>query len=162
MERSHEPPPSLPAWYGVRYPTLENLEAFGWDLGASVVYGRISNGIYFPSNDDYGIPAILAIPDHSSPLAKIWSLSHELGHLVLHLGYTSPWTRAKQETHADRWAACALIPRARILEHGNASLDSSIGALSAHYEDLPLENRQVRRLAGKIAHMRLRALKEVA
>ena len=76
--------------------------------------------------------------DHWSPFAKIWSLSHELGHLVLHFGYTSPWTRAKQETQANRWAACALIPKARILKHGNASRDAFIGALSDHDEDLPL------------------------
>jgi len=118
----------------------------------------VSKGAYFPAFEDYGIPAVLVVPDHSSALARAWSLAHELGHLVLHLGYTSPWSRAKQETQAERWAACALIPEGRVQKHGNASLDAFIGALSAHFEDLPLENCPARRLAAKIARIRLKAI----
>lgn len=148
-------------WYGVRYPTLEDLEAYAWDLGSIVVFSNRQKGIYFPPDTEAGAPAVLGIPDHSSMLAKAWSLAHELGHLVLHLGYASPWTRAKQETQAERWAAGGLIPEARIQKHGNACTDSMIAALSAHYEDLPLIDCDARRLAGKIAKIRLATIKGV-
>lgn len=155
--------PKLPAWYGLHYPTLEDLETYAWNLGASVVYGRISKGSYLAPIEEYGVPAVVIVPDRSSPLARTWSLAHELGHLVLHLGYISPWMRAKQETQADRWAACALIPEARIQQYANASLDAFIGALSAHYENLPLMDCQQRRLAAKIARIRLQTIaREVA
>jgi hypothetical protein len=156
---------ALPPWYGLHYPTIEDLEAFAWELGARVIYGEgnIGKGAYFPAFEDYGIPAVLAVPNHSNHLAKVWSLAHELGHLVRHFGYTSPWTRAKQETQAERWAACALIPEARIREYRNASLDAFIGALSAHFEDLPLYDCPQRKLAGKIARIRLQTIaREVA
>jgi Zn-dependent peptidase ImmA (M78 family) len=156
---------ALPHWYGLHYPTIEDLEAYAWELGAKVVYGNgnISKGAYFPAFEDYGIPAVLVVPNHSSHLAQIWSLAHELGHLVLHMGYTSPWTRAKQETQAERWAACALIPEARIRKYENASLDAFIAALSAHFEDLPLHDCPQRKLAGKIARIRLKSvIQEVA
>ena len=54
------------------------------------------------------------------------------------------------------WAACALIPEARIRAHRNACLDAFVGALSAHFEDLPLTNCASRRLAGRIAKIRLK------
>lgn len=158
MPRRNDHGVPLPSWYGQTYPTQDNLLDFAWDLGAAVTFGRVSKGAYFPANPDYGEDAVLVVPDHNEDLPKIWSLVHEVGHLVLHLGYTSPWTRAKQETQAERWGACALIPQERIRAHKNASVDAFIGALSLHYQDVPPENCAVRRLAARIARIRLQAL----
>jgi hypothetical protein len=44
--------------------------------------------------------------------------------------------------------------------YANASEDAMVAALSAHYEDLPLVECPQRDLAGYIASIRLRALRE--
>lgn len=146
-------------WFGHRYPTMEDMEAFAWDLGAVVLIGPSPAPVYFP--EELGDPVIL-IPDDMGPLATAWALAHELGHLVQHAGAKTCHTRGRDEAAADRWAACALIPEARIRSHANASLDAFVGALSAHYEDLPLTDCPARRLAGRIAQVRLRSVREVA
>lgn len=156
--RSVRPRSSLhpPDWYGQRYPTLEDLEDFTWSLGAVVVSGPVSTGAFFPGSD-WELP-VIAIPEDAPPLARIWTLAHELGHLVQHAGPKGELMWSKNEAQANRWAACALIPEARIQEHQNACLDAFVGALSAHYEDLPLTSCASRRLAGRIARIRLRTL----
>lgn len=158
MPPRSDPDALLPSWFGRTYPTQDDLLDFAWDLGAAVTFGRVSKGAYFPANPDYGEDAVLVVPDHDEALPKTWSLAHEVGHLVLHLGYTSPWTRAKQETQAERWGACALIPQERIRAYKNASVDAFIAALSRHYQDVPAENSPIRRLAARIAKIRLQAL----
>lgn len=95
-------------------------------------------------------------------MERVYLLAHELGHLVQHSGPRGALLYAKDEHKADQWAVCALIPWDRIKNHANASLDAFIGALSAHYEDIPLEDCPQRALAAHIAMIRLRALKEVA
>ena len=148
--RSEVPAPS---WYGRSYPTLDDLEAYAWELGAVVVYGPVSAGAYFPGSD-WELPVIV-IPREAGLLAQVWALAHELGHLVQHAGPGGALKWSKCEAQANRWAACALIPEARIRAHRNACLDAFVGALSAHFEDLPLTNCASRRLAGRIARTRL-------
>lgn len=145
-----------PPWYGQRYPTLEDLENFIWSLGAVVAYGPVSTGAFFPGSD-WELP-VIAVPEDAPPLERIWTLAHELGHLVQHVGPKGELMWSKNEAQANRWAACALIPEARIQAHQNASLDAFVGALSAHYEDLPLMNCTQRRLAGRIARIRLKSI----
>ncbi len=152
--------PALPAWYGRSYPTMEKLEAYAWELGAVVMRGPVEAFCSMP--EEPGQVAVIGLPEGAGPLESIWLLAHELGHLVLHLGYTSPWTRDKKEKQAGKWAACALIPEARIQAHRNACLDAFVGALSAHFEELPLISCHPRRLAGKIARIRLKILEEKA
>jgi hypothetical protein len=82
-------------------------------------------------------------------------MAHELGHLTLHGGYTSRWTHDRQEHQAHRWAARALIPEAAVQRYHNASVDAFVGALSKHYQDIPLRDCPERELAGTIARMRL-------
>ena len=108
-----------------------------------------------------GVPVIL-IPKGSSGLERAWVLAHEIGHLVHHAGPRGGLLYDKDEGKADLWAARALIPEAAVRRHRNASLDAFIGALSKHYEDLPMRDCPQRRLAAKIASIRLRALEEVA
>jgi hypothetical protein len=145
-----------PAWYGQCYPTFEDLEVFTWNLGAVVVPGPVSAGAYFPGSD-WELP-VIAIPEDAPPLERIWTLAHELGHLVQHAGPKGELMWSKNEAQANRWAACALIPEARIQAYQNASLDAFVGALSAHYEDLPLTSCAARRLAGRIARLRLKSM----
>ena len=162
MERSHEHLVPQPAWYGRRYPTWEDLETFAWELGASVMLGPISKGSYFSAQLDQGVPAVIGIPETQGPLARMWALAHELGHLVQHAGAKGSMFWQKDEAQANRWAARALIPQARIRHHQNASPDAFIGALSAHYEDLPLRDCPQRSLAARIAIIRLKTVGEVA
>lgn len=156
MVLNHRSAISLPTWYGITYPTDELIKDFAWDLGAVVVNGPISHAVICWTGDD----TVICIPDSLSPLESIWELAHEVAHLVLHRGYTSESERSRQEHQANRWAACALIPEARIRYHSNACEDAMIAALSAHYEDLPLVPCPQRRLAHQIATLRLNALKE--
>jgi len=95
-------------------------------------------------------------------LREVWLLAHELGHLVQHAGPRGELLYSKDEAQANRWAARALIPEKRVRAYANASLDAFIGALSAHYEDLPLEDCPARRLAAHIARIRLKAVEDVA
>lgn len=143
-----------PSWYGLRYPSWRDLEAFAEACEAVVVENGTPAPALLPQAE--GGPMIL-LPAGRPALERHWNLAHELGHLVQHSGPV-PRSRAKQEAQADRWAACALIPQARINAHMNASLDAFIGALSAHYGDVPLANCPERRLAAKIARIRLKAL----
>lgn len=149
-----------PDWYGLRYPTLEDLEVFTEQLGAGVVWTRAGQAAFDPGDAERA-PAIY-VPRRAGPLEQAWLLAHELGHLVQHAGPRGELLWSKDETQADRWAALALIPAARIEAHGNASLDAFIAALSAHFEDLPYEDCPQRRLAAWIAEIRLRTIEEVA
>lgn len=143
-----------PSWFSRRYPTLADLEAAAWDLNAVVVRGPISKAciVYSPDPED---PTVICLPAELGPLEEMWQLAHELAHLVMHAGYSSPWARGRQEAAADRWAARALIPETAVRRHKNACADAFIGALSAHYEDLPLQDCNARNLAAKIAQIRL-------
>ena len=149
-----------PAWFSLRYPCLFDLEAHAWSLGALVQRGACTDaGIVYVTPPGFHV---ICLPEDLGPLDEVWQLAHELGHLVLHEGYTSEWTYRRQEAQASRWAARALIPQAAIQRHCNASLDAFIGALSAHYEDIPLEDCPQRRMAAEIATIRLKAVEEVA
>ena len=148
-----------PAWYGIRYPSLQDFEAYAASIGVGVGYADVPMGLFFPAIS--GVP-VTVIPESFGLLEMIWCLAHELGHAVQHSGPKGELSYSKEETQASRWAACALIPEARIQAYGNASLDAFIGALSAHYEDLPLRDCPARRLAAHIAMIRLRAVEEVA
>ncbi len=148
----------MPKWFGVKYPTLDNMTAFAEQLGAGVADADIPFGLFFP--DVEGVPVIL-LPKDSGPLQRMWYLAHEVGHLLLHRGYASQWACDRQESRADRWAARALIPESAVRRHQNASVDAFIGALSAHYEDIPLVDCPQRRLAGMIAIIRIGAVEEV-
>ena len=105
---------------------------------------------------------MILLPQSAHGLRAYWSLAHELGHLVRHVGPRGELLNSKDEVQADQWAACALIPLARIQAYQNASPDAMIAALSAHYEDIPLIDCESRRLAGRIARIRLRALEEAS
>lgn len=148
-----------PSWFSKRYPTPDLLEAAIAELGAILqeVPGLPSAAIVFGA----GAPVVF-LPAGLGPLERCWSLAHELAHLLMHHGYISEWTHEQQEGRADRWAACAMIPETAVRRHRNASLDAFIGALSKHYEDLPMHDCLERRLAAKIASIRLRAVEEVA
>jgi Zn-dependent peptidase ImmA (M78 family) len=142
-----------PDWYGSRYPNLEDLVIFGESLGAGVRFGRLPAAAFAPSD-----PPVLLVPAQHGPLNTAWTLAHEIGHLVQHTGPRGELLWSKDEHQANRWAACALIPEARIHMHHNACLDAFIGALSAHYEDIPLSACMTRRLAAKIAKIRMKHL----
>lgn len=138
-------------WYGRRYPSLEDLESAAWDLGAVVVYGAIPTAFCCMHPEG----PIIGLPEGVGPLETAWLLAHELGHLAKHCGYISEWTFSRQEHGAEAWAACALIPELAVQRYKNASVDAFIGALSKHYEDLPLVNCRAREVAGIIARIRL-------
>lgn len=106
--------------------------------------------------------AVIGIPREAHGLERFWLLAHELGHLVQHTGPKGPSSYGKDEASANRWAVEALIPERRVRAHDNASEDSFIAALSAHYEDLPMESGPARTLAARIASIRLSSLKEGA
>ena len=148
---------SNPLWYGNAYPSMEDLSAFAESLGALVGYCDMGGeAIYFAGE---GLePPVILLPTGVGLLRLAWTLAHELGHLVQHSGPKGELMWGKNERQADEWAACALIPKARIRRHRNASLDAFIGALSAHYEDLPLESCPERELAARIARIRIQAL----
>jgi len=146
----------IPDWYGHRYPSRQDLEQFAEQLGTPVVVDGFPVAVFVPAAA--GGPMI-GLPEGKGPLEHAWNLAHELGHLVQHTG-PLPRSRAKQEAQANRWAACALIPEARIQLYQNASVDAFIGALSANYEEIPPENCASRKLAARIARFRLKALEE--
>lgn len=145
-----------PEWYGKRYPSIDDLEAHAWDLGGVVVEGPISTAFYYSPKP--GECPVIGLPSGLGPLEKAWLLAHELGHLCQHLGPKGELFYAKNEAQADRWAACALIPEKAIRRYQNASEDAFIAALSKHYEDLPQHSTPTRRLAGRIARVRLQIL----
>jgi len=148
-----------PSWFTHRYPSLADLEAHAWLLGALVERGPCGEaGVVFV--DPPGFTTI-CLPEGLGPLDEMWQLAHELGHLIQHHGYTTELAHDKQEAQACRWAARALIPESAIRRHRNASMDAFIAALSAHYEEIPLMDCPQRRLAAEIAIIRLGAVEEV-
>lgn len=148
-----------PAWYGRSYPSIEDMEEFAASMGAAVIKTRASVACYWPGDELHA--SGIFIPDRIGPLEGAWLLAHELGHLVQHAGPRGELLWAKDERTADRWAACALIPEAAVRRHQNACEDSFVAALSRHFEDLPPIDCPSRRLAGKIAAIRLKAFMEV-
>jgi hypothetical protein len=152
----------LPNWYGKKYPSIEDMESYAALHGAIVARGSIPGALYVPGGAvEPESPPMILLPIRG-PLEMAWLFAHELGHLVQHAGRRGEYLRSKDEAAADRWAARALIPEAAVRRHRNASLDAFIAALSAHYEDLPLEDCPQRRLAARIANIRLKAVEEVA
>lgn len=148
-----------PLWFGRRYPSLLDLEAFAEALGAGVGEADIPSGLFLA--DVLGVPVIL-LPRGEVGLTRMWIFAHELGHLVQHSGPRGSHLYGKDEAQANRWAAQALIPDSAVRRHRNASLDAFIGALSAHYEHIPYKDCPQRRLAAEIAAHRLRGLEGVA
>ncbi|MDR2697138.1 MAG: ImmA/IrrE family metallo-endopeptidase [Holophagales bacterium] len=142
-----------PGWYGQKYPTLDDLVDFGSGLGADICFDRIVSAVYFAE-----APPLILIPVQHGSLATMWALAHELGHLCQHSGPKGRPFWGKDEYQANKWAACALIPEARIQLHQNASVDNFIAALSANYEDIPPIDCHARNLAYKIACHRLDVL----
>jgi hypothetical protein len=156
-----------PDWYGESYPTEGDLVACAEAIGARVALRPLPAAAYIPAT--LGAPPVIFVPSQHGPLATAWALAHELGHLCQHSGPPlladggdAPGmrlVRSKSEHQADRWAACALIPEARIRHHLNASVDAFMAALSANYEDLPPADCPQRALAHRIAGHRLGALR---
>jgi Zn-dependent peptidase ImmA (M78 family) len=151
----------LPAWYGQKYTSFSDLEAFAATMGAVVGVVEVPGALYVPAGavEDESPPLIM-IPESAGPLERLWLLAHEVGHLAMHFGSASPARASKVEAQADRWAARALIPEAAVQRYKNASVDAFIGALSKHYEDLPLMNCRSREVAGIIARIRLSMVEE--
>ncbi|MCL1908917.1 MAG: ImmA/IrrE family metallo-endopeptidase [Holophagaceae bacterium] len=155
-----------PAWYGKRYPTMEGLIEFGESIGAYTSFDPLICTAWCVTElwphvsvaGAYEPVSIILIPENHSPLAAIWALAHELGHLLQHSGPGGKPFWPKDEAQAYRWAACALIPKARIKKYNNASIDSFMASLSANYEQLPLRDCPSRELAHKIAKIRLDVL----
>lgn len=141
-------------WFGKRYPTLEDLEVVARQQGACVLYGACAAPAALW--DALG-PHSIFIPDYRGKLAKCWGISHELGHIVLGHGPV-PHSNPHHELDADKWAAQALIPEARIRAYRNATLSGFIKALLRHYA---AEDDAVRMLAARIAHARLAALEDL-
>ena len=150
-----------PSWFSHRYPTVDDLLVAIEGLGAVVLKAPIGTGALFVAGEGHLPPAII-LPKKVGQLRLVWLMAHELGHLVLHGGYVSRWTHDRQEAAADRWAARAMVPESAVRRHRNASVDAFIGALSSHYEDIPLYDCPERRLAAEIATIRLKAVEEVA
>lgn len=147
----------IPTWYGSRYPSFDDLVQIAEKMEARIGVADIGGeAIFFPADWAKNEPPVILIPEGAGPLRRVWLLAHELGHLMQHEGYTP--SRTKQEAQANRWAACALIPESRIDLYENACPDAFIAALSAHYEDLPPMDCPSRRLAARIANIRLEAL----
>jgi hypothetical protein len=148
-----------PSWYGVHYPTIEDLVLHAERLGAFVGFAEIGeDAVFFPPDPLRNEPPVILLPEGVGLLRQSWLLAHELGHLSQHSGPKGERSHGKEECQADCWAACALIPETRILAYHNACLDSMVAALSAHFEDLPLIDCPSRRLAGRIARVRLNCL----
>jgi len=139
---------------------MDDLLDFAESMGCKVGIAALGEGALFVAGEGQEPPVIL-LPGGDGLLVH-WLLAHELGHLVHHVGPRGELSYSKDEATANRWAARALIPQARIKAHGNASMDTFIGALSAHYEELPLFDCPARRLAAKIADIRLGSLEDVA
>ena len=72
-----------PSWYGLRYPSLEDLEKAAEDLGCRVGYADIGeDAIYIAPDADYGEPPVILIPTGIGLLRQAWLMAHELAHLV--------------------------------------------------------------------------------
>lgn len=149
-----------PAWYGRRYPTHEDLETLAAELGCWVDQTALGKAAFVVG--EAGEPPVILVPGRHGPLEQAWALAHELGHLVQHAGPKGELRWSQDEAAANRWAARALIPEAAIRRHRNASQDALVAALWRHFEEFPLEDCPVRRLAGRIAQLRLKALEVVA
>lgn len=152
--------PSNPAWFGRCYPSWDDLLDHAIGFGCLVGVADLGDQALFIVGEGSD-PHVILLPA-SRGLQSTWLLAHELGHLVQHAGPRGRMLQDKDESQADRWAARALIPESRILEHHNACTDALIAALSAHYEELPLHDCPSRRLAARIARIRLQTLQDVA
>lgn len=146
-----------PAWYGRRYPTLQGLIEAAEGRGALVTWADSDGEAIFIAGAG-NEPPVIVLPTGVSALEDAWMLAHELGHLYRHAGPRGELFYDKDERAADRWAACALIPAERIRHYRNASSGAFIGALSRHHGELPLDDCPARRLAGRIAQIRLWAM----
>ena len=134
-------------WFGKKYPQIEEMVASAYRLGALVTWAKIGQeAVFFAPDPVMNEPPVIVLPLGVCPLRMPKLMSQR--------------TRDRQESQATRWAARALIPEAAVQRYRNASMDAFIGALSKHYEDIPLHNCPQRELAGFIAKVRLNILRE--
>lgn len=143
-----------PDWYGRRYPTLQGLIQAAEARGALITWADSGGEAVYIAGAG-GEPPVIVLPTGQELLREAWELAHELGHLFQHAGPRGTLLYDKDERAADRWAACALIPETRVVAYKNASLDAFIGALSRHYGPIEERNSETRRLAARIATIRL-------
>lgn len=59
-------------WFGLRYPSHADLEAYAWQLGIAVVAGEVPHAAYFPAYD--GLPAVIVSP-MGGPLETMWAIA---------------------------------------------------------------------------------------
>lgn len=148
----------LPWWYGVEFPTLNELEALANNTGVPVAYVRTKQP--FLQWDNIG-PLCIIVPNYNGPLARSWAVAHELAHLLLGHGPLGAHLGSPQEVEADEWAACALIPNTRLHEYGSPCVGSLINALSRNFQEAP-PNGGIRKLAARIAYARLRTIEKAS
>lgn len=150
-------------WYGERCPTFEEMEAVALNLGVQVA---IHPDFDVPRYlwDEHGDPWVICIPSQFGPLARLWALAHELGHIICH--GDPPIDREQhrtQEAEADEWAACALIPGSVFEEGGTPTPHHLVYFLRKHYQAFTTQkDDRVRALAYRIAFTRMKAMEEVA
>lgn len=144
-----------PWWYGRYHPKLKDLVVFGESLGAGIHLDHLPAAVFVP--DD---PPIIMVPCQHGHLSTVWTLAHELGHLCHHSGRDGQLHWHAGEHKANQWAAGALLPSQRMPLIGFLRLDDLIDDLSNHFEYLHPQNHDARKLARKIARIRLRSIKE--
>lgn len=149
------------SWYGHHYPAFEDLQAVAQLHGVHVVFHPDFDCPRVVWHETVMEPWVIAIPEQFGPLARIWALAHEVGHLVLHDGPVDAEVYRMQEDEADAWAACALLPQKRISRYV-PSTAGLIRALGKHYQPIPAYEAKdrLRSLAARIALTRMKALEE--
>ena len=143
-------------WHGKRYPTFKDLEAVATHHDVKVVFHPHFDCPRMFWHETVREPWVIGIPEQFGPLARMWALAHEIGHLVLHDGPVDVDLWRIQEDEADAWAACGLIPEASVRKHNNANVANFIRALAKHYQPFKPED-PVCKLAAFIAHRRFDA-----
>lgn len=150
-------------WYGLRCPTFEDLIRAAAQHEVQVVtHPDFDCPRLFLDLQPLPEPWVIAIPSQFGPLARLWALAHELGHLVLHDGPACRDAYRLQEDEADWWAAGALLPGGMIAGLGDPHADRFTLFLWDNYERFPHSFQGVHMLARRIAHARVHSFQRSA
>lgn len=149
-------------WYGVRRASVIDLIAVAKSHEVQVVFHKDFDCPRMIWHETIPEPWVITIPEQFGPLAQVWALAHEVGHLMLHDGPVDRDVYQMQEDEADRWGATALLPEMKIRNGAPPSVEECLRSLSANYQRIPASGG-LRRLACRISYARINALKrEVA
>jgi Zn-dependent peptidase ImmA (M78 family) len=86
----------VPRWYGLDYPTYQNLINYAKKLGANIGKTGFETAAFIRAT--HRSKATILMPEQTGNLKAVWDLAHEIGHLYQHATANKTKEKTKRKT----------------------------------------------------------------